>query len=75
MAETKQRAGKLQQPSDLWELEHYLTERRQHIDRQYDYRYSVLLMVFAGLVRQGRLTEQELHGLHPDKAGLHSSVR
>jgi integrase len=30
----------IQQPSDLWDLEHYLTERRREIDRKYDYRYS-----------------------------------
>jgi hypothetical protein len=66
-AEAKDRAAKIEQPSDLWNLERYLTQRRQHIDRQYDYRYSVLLMVFANLVRQGRLSEHELHGLSQNK--------
>ena len=67
IAESKRRAAKIQQPSDLWELEHYLTESRKHIDREYDYRYSILVTVFARLILQGRLTEQELHGLDPDK--------
>jgi hypothetical protein len=67
MAEARERAGKIRQPSDLWELQSYLTERRRHIDRQYDYRYSVLIGVFGDLVRQGRLSERELHGLSQDK--------
>ena len=68
--ETKERAAKIEQPAELWELEHYLTKRRQDIDQQYDYRYSVLPMVFAGLIRRGRLSEEELHGLAEDKLGL-----
>jgi hypothetical protein len=57
----------IEQPSDLWELERYLTERRKEIDRQYDYRYSVLLSVFADLIQKGRLREQDLQGLSAEK--------
>ena len=32
----KQMANAIQQSSDLWDLEHYLTERRKQIDRKYD---------------------------------------
>jgi hypothetical protein len=65
--DTKEIAGKIDQPSDLWELERYLSQRRKEIDRLYDYRYSVLPSVFGGLIRKGRLREQELHGLAEDK--------
>ena len=67
MQEAMKRAAKIAQPSDLWELEHYLTERRKEIDRKYDYRYSVLPRVFGVLVREGRLTEEDLRGLGEDK--------
>jgi hypothetical protein len=60
-------AGRIEQPSDLWELERYLTERRKEIDRQYDYRYSVLISVFADLIQKGRLREQDLQGLSEEK--------
>lgn len=60
-------AEKIEQPSDLWELERYLTERRKEIDRQYDYRYSVLLSVFADLIQKGRLREKDLEGLSEEK--------
>lgn len=63
----QQMAAKIQQPSDLWELESFLTRRRNEIDRKYDYRYSVLPEVFGQLVREGRVYEKELHGLTEDK--------
>jgi hypothetical protein len=64
---TKEMAGKIEQPADLWELEFYLTRTRKQIDRKYDYRYSVLIQVFGRLVREGHLSEQELAGLGEDK--------
>ena len=72
--ETRQRASKVEQPSDLWDLEGYLTRRRKEIDRKYDYRYSVLPIVFGVLIREGRLREEELHGLAPDKLKYIRSV-
>jgi hypothetical protein len=54
-------------PSDLWELERYLTESRKTIDRVYQYRYSDLLRVFSILMRDGWLKEADLVGLQPDK--------
>lgn len=65
--EVKKKASRLEQPSDLWKLERYLTECRKEIDSKYDYRYSVLPMVFARLVREGLLSKQDLHGLAEDK--------
>ena len=68
--EAKDRAAKMEQPSDLWDLESWLTKRRREIDRRYDYRYSVLPLVFAHLLRDGRLTEDDLYGLREDKLDL-----
>ena len=45
--EAKSKAAKIREPSGLWELEQYLTQCRQEIDRKYDYRYSVLPLVLA----------------------------
>jgi hypothetical protein len=53
--EAKQKAGQIKEPADLWELEHYLTERGKEIDRKYDYRYSQLTQVFGRLLHEGRL--------------------
>jgi hypothetical protein len=65
--QAKKMAEKIEQSSDLWELERYLTERRKEIDRRYDYRYSVLLNVFADLIQKDRLHEQDLRGLSEEK--------
>jgi hypothetical protein len=46
---TKQMANAIQGSADLWDLEHYLTQRRKEIDRKYDYRYSQLTQVFGRL--------------------------
>ena len=65
--QAKKRASQIQQSSDLWDLEHYLTQRRKEIDRKYDYRYSQLTQVFGRLLYEKRLREEELRGLREDK--------
>ena len=67
MRKTKQMANQIKEPTDAWELEHYLTERRKKIDRKYDYRYSQLTHVFGRLLYEGRVSEEELSGLREDK--------
>jgi len=67
MVEAKRRAEKMRRPCEVWDLEQYLTKRRTQIDRQFDYRYSVLIMVFGILLRDGKLTEQDLDGMSEDK--------
>jgi len=65
--ETQKMASQIQQSSDLWDLEHYLTQRRKEIDRKYDYRYSRLTHVFGKLLHEKRLREEDLRGLREDK--------
>src|ERR1700724_1277451 len=64
--EAKKMASQIRQSSDLWDLEHYLTERRKEIDRKYDYRYSKLPHVFGRLLHEKRLREGELRALRGD---------
>src|ERR1700692_3744918 len=54
--EAKKMASQIQQSSDLWGLELYLTQRRKEIDRKYDYRYSRLTHVFGKLLHESRLS-------------------
>jgi hypothetical protein len=60
-------ANQINEPADLWDLEHYLTQRRKEIDRKYDYRYSQLTHVFGRLLHDSRLSEEELRRLREDK--------
>jgi len=67
MQETKRMAIQIKEPSDLWDLEQYLTRRRKEIDHKYNSRGSQLTHVFGTLLQEGRIAEQELHGLREDK--------
>ena len=53
MVEAKKRAEQIKQPSHLWQLEKYLTDRRREIDQGFDYRYSVLITGFGNLLSRG----------------------
>jgi hypothetical protein len=72
--EAKKMASRIKGPSDLWELEHCLTEPRKEIDRKYDYRYSRLTHVFGKLLYEKRLSEEELRGLREEKLNSICSV-
>jgi len=70
MQEAKQKANQINEPVDLWALEHYLTQRRKEIDRKYEYKYSQLTHVFGRLLHEQRLREEDLLGLQEDKLKL-----
>jgi len=55
------------QPADLWDLEHYLTQRRKDIGHKYDFRSSRLTWVLGRLLHEHRICEEELSGLREDK--------
>ena len=65
--EAKRRAERIKEPDELWALEHHLTRRRKEIDAKYEFKYSVVLLVLADLVREGRISLDELQGLAEDK--------
>ena len=65
--QAKQMAAAIKQPSDLWELEHHLTQRRKEIDHKYEYRGSMFTFVFGTLIHERRLTKADLRGLREDK--------
>ena len=65
--EAKQMANEIQQSSDLWDLESYLTQRRKEIDRKYDSRGSRLTDVLGRLLYENRLGEEGLRGLPEEK--------
>jgi hypothetical protein len=70
IGEAKERAAQVQEASQLWKLERWLSDRRSEIDRKYDYRYSVLPLVLANLLREGWISEGDLQGLDPEKLAL-----
>src|SRR6185503_9016601 len=51
----------------IWRVHDYLEEKRSEIDQKYDYRYSVLMLVFPRLVSEGWLKVDELAGIGTEK--------
>lgn len=60
-------AAGINEPSDIWTLHDYLTEKRKEMARKYDYRYSVLLSVFGLLMSEGWTKQEDLAGLSDEK--------
>ena len=65
--EAKRMANEIQKSSDLWDLERHLTQRREEIDRKYDFRGSRLTDVLGRLLYENRLGEEDLRGLREEK--------
>lgn len=65
--EINEKASVISQIEDIWGLHDYLSARRHDIDGKYDYRYSVLVFVFARLVKEGWLQLDDLEGLEASK--------
>jgi hypothetical protein len=65
--EAKEQADRVTEAADLWKLENWLGEQRRRIDETYDFRYSVLPFVFATLLREQRIGEEDLRGLGQEK--------
>ena len=54
-------------PEDVWRVHDFLTEQRREVAEKYDSRYSVLIVVFARLMREGWLRASDLDGLHAEQ--------
>lgn len=67
VAEVRAKAQAITELDDLWQLEQFLRDKRHALEQRYDYRYSVLLYVFADLIQAGWLSLDELAGLADDK--------
>jgi hypothetical protein len=61
------RASSLAEIEDMWRLHDFLSVKRHEVDGRYDYRLPTLVFVFAGLVKDGWLSLNELEGLNADK--------
>ena len=65
--EVSDRAAIISDIDQVWGLHDYLSAKRHDIDGKYDYRYSVLIFVFARLVKEGWLELSELADINPEK--------
>ncbi|AOX04664.1 hypothetical protein BJP34_32840 [Moorena producens PAL-8-15-08-1] len=65
--EVKQKGSEISEIDGVWQLHDLLSTRRHDIDGKYDYRYSSLIFVFARLLKEGWLNQEELQFLERDK--------
>ena len=73
----RQAEGILQNSEDdraVWRVHDYLSDKRREIDQKYDYRYSVLMLVFTRLVSEGWLTLDDLSGIGSEKVDVIRNV-
>ena len=63
----KEIVNKMKGSKEIWGIEDYLAKERIKVNQKYDYRYSVLIIVFARLMREGFIEEADLEGLQQDK--------
>jgi hypothetical protein len=67
LQELKEKVASAKEASSLWHIQHFLLGKLHEIERKYDYRYSVLLFVFARLLKEGWIQESDIEGLTEDK--------
>lgn len=62
-----EKARNIKEGDDVWRLHDYIAQKRREVRAKYDYRYSVLIFVFARLFREGLISDEDLEGLSQDK--------
>ena len=63
----KQRVAALQSIQDLWNLQDEIYNAERSYQHKYDFRYSQLIIVFSQLLREGRISFEDLEGLSEEK--------
>lgn len=65
--EVKVKVSQIAEVDEVWRLHDFLSARRHEIDGKYDDRDSVLIFVFAQLLKEKWLSLDELKALEKDK--------
>ncbi len=74
LKQVQEETSTLTELGELWRLHDFLSAKRHQVEGKYDYEYSALPFVFAGLVKEGWLHVSELEGLSKDKLAKISSL-
>lgn len=67
ISQVRHKIDTLDELDDIWQLHDFLSARRYEVEGKYDFKYSILLFIFAGLIKDGWLQLNELEGLDEDK--------
>lgn len=63
----KEMTRTIKEPGDLWLIHDFLSKQLKRREEKYDFRYSVFILLFALLLKEGWLKESELEGIVEDK--------
>jgi hypothetical protein len=63
----KEMLSGMENPEDIWNIKDYLNKELMKIEGKYDYRYSVLIIVFGQLIRDGLIEKSDLQGMGQEK--------
>jgi hypothetical protein len=74
LQEVRKQANEIILIEDLWRLHDFLSARRHDIDGKYEYKYPMLIFVFARLIQEQWLHLEDLQGLAPDKLAKISAL-
>lgn len=67
LEKVREEAGAIADVENLWQLHDFLSAKRHEMEGKYDYHYSSLVFIFAGLLKEGWLQISDLEGLDQDK--------
>lgn len=67
LEDVRKMAAETRDSTGLWKIHNYLTKKRKETDEKYDYRYSVLRFVFARLICEGWMHQEDIKGISEDK--------
>ena len=67
LEEVRKMAAEGNDPTRIWQIHDYLAEKQKEMGIKYDYRYSVLISVFARLICEGWMNQEEQAGISEDK--------
>lgn len=67
LADIREQALTITQVDELWKLHDFLSAKRHEIDGKYDSRESVIVFVFAQLLKEGLVDAEELGFLAGEK--------
>jgi hypothetical protein len=67
LASFKKKSAAATTADQMWGIAEFVARKRRGIEEKYDYRYSQLIPVFGRLLREGRITEEQLDMLADEK--------
>lgn len=57
----------IEDPKEIWKVDDYLRKKRREMDAKYDYKYSMLIIIFGKLMKEGLIVDSDINDLSRDK--------